>query len=197
MASVLKHTLSQQQIDAVNGQVLATLASYDRSAVPPTCPGGMQLIDARCQTNPDRNGWCPFSMSRVGDRCIGGATFPPSASLLAANALMLLNSPPVSADYAGLLKDKYAAEVFLNASLADVNGWVARKTGGKIDKILTEEEAQGANAVILSAVYFKSRWAAPFNEAQTKGEPFHVSATQQVQVVMMHQSGHLIFQSYS
>jgi hypothetical protein len=94
MARVLKHSLNQEQIDAANGQVLATLASYDRSAVPRTCPAGMQLMDARCQTDPDRNGVCPFSLHREGDRCVGGATMPPSASLLAANALMLLNSPP-------------------------------------------------------------------------------------------------------
>jgi serine protease inhibitor len=152
MASVLRHSLGQEQIDVVNGQVRATLAAYDRSAVPPTCPAGMQAIGARCQTSPDRNGYCPFSLHREGDRCVGGATMSPSASLSVANALMLMNSPPVWADYTGLVKDKYAAEVFQNASLADVNGWVADKTKGKIDKILNEAEVGGSNAAILSAV---------------------------------------------
>lgn len=165
---------------------VATTAARCRLA----CPAGMQLTGGRCEANPDANGWCPFSTRREGDRCRGGATFPPSAELLVANALMLLNSPSVSADYAGLLKDKYAAEVFRNASLADVNGWVARKTNGKIDKILDEAKADATSAVILSAVYFKSRWATPFDERRAQAEPFYISGTEQVMVSMMHQTGH-------
>lgn len=134
MASVLEHSLGQEQIDAASSQVIAALNSYDRSALPPTCPAGMQLTGGRCQTDPDRGGYCPFSTKREGDRCMGGATFPPSASLLVANALMLPKAGVISADYSGLLRDKYAAEVFANASLADVNGWVARKPKARSTK---------------------------------------------------------------
>jgi hypothetical protein len=46
MASVLKHSLSREEIDAANGQVPATLSSYDRSAVPPGL-SGRHAIDRR------------------------------------------------------------------------------------------------------------------------------------------------------
>jgi hypothetical protein len=96
----------------------------DRSAVPPTCPAGMQLTGARCQMTPDRNGWCP-PMQREDDHCMGGATLPPSARSLVAHALMLAKPGAVSAEYARLFNGTYAAELFANASLADVKAWAA------------------------------------------------------------------------
>jgi serpin B len=189
MLSVLKHTLSQPDIDAANADVLATLNSYDRSAVPPTCPAGMQLIGARCRVSPMAGGWCPPGMQREGVQCMGGATFSPSAKLLVANELVLPKPGAVAADYASLLKDKYAAELFDNTRLADVNAWVARKTEGKIDKIVDQADRAVDAVIILNAVYFKSRWASPFDEKRTKSEPFHLSSTEQFQVSMMNQTG--------
>src|SRR5436309_2891460 len=82
--------------------------------------------------------------------------FPPAARLMTANALMLTRSGDlIGKDYAALLSDRYAAEVFQNAGLDDVNGWVKRKTEGKIEKIL-ERLDPSSPAVILNAVYFKA-----------------------------------------
>jgi serpin B len=108
---------------------------------------------------------------------------------LAANALMLTGQGDlVSPEYAALLKDKYAAEVFQHAGLDDINGWVNRKTEGKIDKIL-EKRNPNSIAVLLNAVYFKARWSSPFDKNFTKDDAFKLSATQTVQVPMMRNTG--------
>jgi serpin B len=108
---------------------------------------------------------------------------------LAANALMLIGRGDlVSPEYAALLKDKYAAEVFQNAGLDDINGWVNLKTERKIDKILDGLDPESV-AVLLNAVYFKARWSSPFDKNFTKDDAFNLSVTRMVQVPMMRDTG--------
>ena len=106
----------------------------------------------------------------------------PSAKLVVANALMIAGAN-VSPDYAALLKDKYAAELFHRASLDTVNGWVKNKTEGKIERILDKM----SDVMLVNAVYFKSRWALVFNKSATIDEFFSLSRTRQELVPMMQQ----------
>jgi serpin B len=101
----------------------------------------------------------------------------------------------VSPDYVALLKDKYAAEVFKDAQLADVNAWVNRKTEGKIDKILDRLDPS-APAVLLNAVYFKAAWLSTFRKPNTKDEAFNLTPSAKVQVSTMHQTGSYAVMTY-
>jgi serpin B len=187
MVAALKQRLSRPEIDAANAAVLAVLNGYDKSAAPPTCPGGMRVNERRCEVSPGANGRCQFPAQREGGLCVTAPTYPPSAKLAVANALMLTrHGSLVAKSYEELLKDKYAAEVFRNATLDDVNGWVSRKTEGKIDRILERLDPDSA-AVLLNAVYFKAKWAAVFSKDATKEEPFNVTPAQKVSVPMMRQ----------
>jgi serpin B len=184
MIAALKQRLSRPEIDAANTAVLSTLNGYDKSAVPPTCPAGMRLNDRRCESGPGANG-CQFQAQREGGLCVATPTYPPSAKLSVADALMLTRHGDLIAEsYEALLRDKYAAEVFRNATLADINGWVSRKTEGKIDKILDRLDPDSA-AVLLNAVYFKARWASVFSKDGTKDEPFNLISSEKVPVAMM------------
>jgi serpin B len=117
-----------------------------------------------------------------------GAKSPPSVSLLIANALMLgPRGDLVSDDYTALLKDKYDAEIFKNAGLDAINGWVNRKTQGNIDRIIDRLDPNNV-ATLLDAVYFKAKWAAPFRKERTAGARFDLSPGQHADVPTMHQS---------
>jgi serpin B len=83
-----------------------------------------------------------------------------------------------------LLKDKFAAELFQDVGLAEINGWVAGKTEGKIERILDRLD-DSAVAVLLNAIYLKAAWASAFSRQDTREEPFSLSASQQVGVPMM------------
>jgi serpin B len=74
--------------------------------------------------------------------------------------------------------------VFQNAGLDDVNGWVKRKTEGKIEQILGRLDPSSP-AVILNAVYFKAKWTVPFVQAETRKESFSLARQKQVSVPMM------------
>src|SRR5260370_13268264 len=112
-----------------------------RGAPPPFCPPRSTANAGNCESRPggEAMNQCQPGFRLVGNRCVAPGAKPASARLLAANALMLLKHGDLaSADYVTPLKTKYAAEVFKNASLDDLNGWVARKTEGKIGRVLDQ-----------------------------------------------------------
>jgi serpin B len=108
-----------------------------------------------------------------------------SAKLLTANALVRTNrGDAVSVDYADLLHTKYAAELFQDAGLDDINNWVKRKTEGRIDRML-DQLASDSAAVILNAIYFNARWASVFEKKDTRDEAFNIAPSRRVQVPTM------------
>ena len=194
MQRALQHSLPVAGMEAANGQAMAILNAYDHSADPWTCPQAMTVNGHQCEAQPVAGARaCNVTMRLEGGRCLGAATPPRFAKLLAANALMLTRrGDAVSDAYATLLRARYAADVFKGAGLGDINAWVARKTEGKIDKILDALDDNSA-AVLLNAVYFKARWATAFNPALTKDDMFSLSGAQKIKVPMMMRGDNLAF----
>jgi serpin B len=191
MATVLRHSLPATAIDAANARVLAVFNGYDKSEVPVACPSpAMHFNGSECEAPVAANGMCPAGYPQ-GERCIAPGRQPPSATLKAANALMLLrpNGNLISAAYAARLADKYSAQVFRDADLGTINGWVDRQTAGKIDRILDQIDPD-APTVILNAVYFKAAWAAPFIARATRDDDFTLTPTSIIKVPTMHRLGY-------
>ncbi len=194
MAGALKQRLDRPAMEAANGALRAGLAVYDKGAVRPKCPQGLQAVApasgvAHCEAVLRADGQCTYPAAREGNLCVAPGDFPPSAQLLSANALMLTGRGDlVAPEYSVLVKSKYGAEIFRDAGLDDVNGWVKRKTEGKIDRILDKLDRSAA-AVILNAVYFKAKWAAPFYKAATSDEAFNLSPQKKISVPTMRRHG--------
>jgi serpin B len=103
--------------------------------------------------------------------------------LAVANGLFV-KAGPVAASYSELLKSKYAAALFTDAKLEDINGFVAQKTEGKIERVL-ERLDPSASAVLVNAIYYNAPWAAPFDKRLTTDGDFHVTATDTASVPTM------------
>jgi serpin B len=188
MTSALKQSLARAGMDAANAAVLSILNGYDKSAAA-VCPAGMQLNDKSCESAAVTPGQCSYPAYLDGNRCMAEPTVPRSATLSVANALMLSKlGALMSKDYAALLRDQYSAEIFENVTLDDVNGWVKRKTQGKIDGILDRLDPTTA-AVILNAVYFKAKWASVFAKGATRDDAFNLSKAETIKVPMMRKVG--------
>ena len=189
MMRAMSMRMATDAIDTANAEMLAILNGYDRSTAPPLCPPRATVDGANCQMPPlGGTNQCQFGLRLVGDLCVGPGTKPPSARFLAANALVLGKRVDViAADYVAALKTKYAAEVFKDASLDNINAWVAQKTEGKIGKVLDRLDPNSA-AVLLNAVYFKARWESMFDPKLTKDEAFNVTRSQKVDVPTMNQT---------
>ncbi len=190
IAAVLRQTLAPAAVDAANARVLAILNGYDKSGEPVACPSpAMHFNGSECEAPVPATGVCPAGYQQE-QRCIAPGRQPPSATLKAANALMLLkpNGDLVSSAYAARLEQDYRAQVFRGADLATINRWVDRQTAGKIDRILDQIDP-AAPAVILNAVYFKAAWAAPFMARATRDDDFKLTPATSVKVPTMHRIG--------
>jgi serpin B len=97
-----------------------------------------------------------------------------SFQLLVANAVVLRKiASAISDDYVAILREDYAAEVFRDADLATVSGWVKEKTDGKIDSILDQLDPL-TTIVLVDVIYFKARWQRVFAASATHDETFHL-----------------------
>lgn len=66
-----------------------------------------------------------------------------------------------------------------------VNGWVSRETGRKINALLDSIEPS-TMALLANAVYFKGRWTVRFVGSETRAEAFRLAAGGSARVEMMH-----------
>ena len=103
-----------------------------------------------------------------------------------ANGLCLTGAD-VNKEFKALLADHYGAELFAG-DLDVINGWVKKKTEGKIEQILKELHPQSV-CVLLNAIYFKGTWASQFKERSTREAPFRMSSVKSVRVPLMYQKG--------
>jgi serpin B len=192
MMRALSMRMASDALDAANSEVLSILNGYDQSSRPPACPPQASLSGSNCEARPETRpggalmSQCPPGLRLVGNRCVGPGAPQASAKILSANALMLhQHGDVISADYTAAMKSKYAAEIFTHASLDDVNGWVARRTEGRIPRLLDAIDPDAA-ATLLNAVYFKARWASVFDPAATRDEAFNLTRSQKADVAFMH-----------
>jgi serpin B len=98
-------------------------------------------------------------------------------------------------EFLQVTRDDYAAELGLvdfrqaEAARETINAWTAQQTEGKIQDLLAPGLPDpNMRLVLTNAIYFKAPWARPFDKRRTSSRPFHVSATEQVGVPMMHQT---------
>ena len=77
-----------------------------------------------------------------------------------------------------------------DSARAAINGWVSRKTRGKIQGLLPEGSLNPLTRMVLAnAVYFKGGWTLAFPRKATREQPFRIGAGRQVLAPMMRQTG--------
>jgi serpin B len=114
--------------------------------------------------------------------------------LTLANALWAQQGHPFLPPFLNTAKSDSQANLNLadfrtgaDAARREINGWVARKTRDKIQDILPPGSLNTDTRLVLAnAIYFKGVWAATFQKTGTYPQPFHLSATSQTDVPLMH-----------
>ena len=110
-----------------------------------------------------------------------------------ANSLWLSRGISLHDDFVQRLQDFFQSEVAIldfsdPDAAATINRWVAEKTQGKIQNLVTPDLIQTAILLLINAIYFKGRWTKQFNKARTAKRPFH-APTGRCKHPMMSQSG--------
>ena len=116
-----------------------------------------------------------------------------STEFTIANSIWYRNNITVKNDFITVNKDNYDAEIkVLDFSSPDavkqINGWCAKQTNNKIDKII-EAIPGDALMYLINAIYFKGIWVSMFDKKDTYKEDFfseNINGFQKVN--MMHQT---------
>jgi serine protease inhibitor len=119
----------------------------------------------------------------------------PAVQIVVANALWTQSGFAVSPGFLKVNRDSYDATLDSldfagnqRHALGMINAWVNEKTHAKIPKIL--DAVDPATVLVLTdAVYFKGRWAVPFDKKQTEPRAFHLHGGATVNAPMMVQNG--------
>ena len=113
--------------------------------------------------------------------------------LNAANAVWAQDGHLFRDAYLDVVKASYGGEVSLadfagdpDGSRSQINGWVERRTEGKIKDLIPPDLIDGLTRMVLvNAVYFKAGWLYPFDEWLTATAPFHLLGGTTTDVDMM------------
>jgi serpin B len=185
---VLHLPLARSGMQEASNNVMAALRRYDLTSNPHFCPPGSLWTGSRCEGEPSEGDQCRHPLQREAGRCTGNPALP-FVQVSIANALMLSKwGSLVSEAYRALAQSAYEAELFANASLDTVNGWVKKKTNGKIEKIL-DNLGREPGLVLLNAIYFRAAWKTPFAVQATQDQGFHLSHGALVKVPAMFRTG--------
>jgi serpin B len=83
---------------------------------------------------------------------------------------------------------------FRNPKSADIiNDWAEKKTRGKIKDVVQFPFPPLTRVILANAIYFKGKWAEPFDKHQTKPLAFHLAAGGEKQTPMMSQHRHFSY----
>lgn len=72
-------------------------------------------------------------------------------------------------------------------SAQTINSWVENKTNQKIKNLISDGDLDDdTRLVLVNAIYFKGKWAQPFDAKETRTEKFYVTENDTIDVQMMH-----------
>ncbi|MGV8125293.1 MAG: serpin family protein [Candidatus Xenobiia bacterium LiM19] len=104
--------------------------------------------------------------------------------LTIASSIWTMPGVKFNKDFISQVAKYYSADVKTILDAAEINGWVVKKTKGRIKKIIETISAESV-MVILNAVYFQGTWTTPFSKNKTTAQPFHLNDEDTVSVPLM------------
>ncbi|CAJ0599098.1 unnamed protein product [Cylicocyclus nassatus] len=120
-------------------------------------------------------------------------TNSPGAQARIANGFFLNKTFSIKKSYARMIAEKYGAAIkaYDFRQAADtakiIDNFVSQKTDGKIENFIKSDAVEGAEALIINAIYFKANWYQEFNKKATKEALFHHSANNKGKVNYMNE----------
>jgi serpin B len=110
-----------------------------------------------------------------------------------ANAIWYRKDLPVIPRFISDSKEFFQAEQlagvdFENPKSADtINDWAEEHTHGKVQNVVKYPFPPATAVVLADAIYFKGKWAEPFDKSRTKPRDFYLSGGETKQMPMMSQ----------
>lgn len=123
----------------------------------------------------------------------------PGLALSIANALYPQRGYAIRPGFLELIRNSFGGEAMPLDYAADpeaarcaINRWVEEQTAARIkDLFVPGVLTRATRMTLVNAIYFKGRWATPFDVAQTKPAPFHAAGSVKVEAPFMQRRGQM------
>ncbi|CAH1236757.1 unnamed protein product [Diabrotica balteata] len=123
-------------------------------------------------------------------------------TLLMANKVYVKNEYELKDEFKDKVVNNFFSEVqnidFSQSAAAakTINTWVEEKTKDKIKDLIQPADLDALTRLVLvNAIYFKGKWAAPFKPEDTKTEKFYLNDNDSIDVQMMHTKKKFFFKN--
>ncbi|KAJ8985514.1 hypothetical protein NQ317_015059 [Molorchus minor] len=123
-------------------------------------------------------------------------------TLLMANKVFLMEKYELQDEFKSLTTQQFLAEAQSldfakgEAAAKTINTWVEQKTNNKIKDLIDGGDlTQDTRLVLVNAIYFKGKWAEPFDRQLTATEDFYLNDNDSVKVQMMHINEEFFFKN--
>ena len=121
--------------------------------------------------------------------------------LAIANGLWLQQGFPLETEFEQTIRKLYQAaltslDFHANAEQArqEINSWTAQHTNGRIPELFAPRSIDDTTRLVLtSAIYFYGKWRSPFDQKNTRMEPFQVGGGRTVDAKFMHQKADFLY----
>lgn len=122
-----------------------------------------------------------------------------NVTLELANAIWHQEGIPLKPGFVSANKEFFQAQLgAVNfgspTSAKTINDWADQSTHGKIQQVVQWPFPPATRLVLANAIYFKGKWARPFDRNATKPHAFHLADGGETQVPTMWQHGHFDYQ---
>lgn len=123
------------------------------------------------------------------------ANLDPQVRLAIANSLWRKHGEAFKPDFLQRGRDFYDAEIanFGGGDAPVINGWISRKTEGKIKEMVTPANVIESFLMLINAIYFKGNWTSQFDKSKTQDGEFTLVGGKQKTLPMMSQSGRFAY----
>lgn len=110
-----------------------------------------------------------------------------------ANSAWIDNQLSVNDQWIGEITSLMGAQAFQSnlsstETMESINHWIEDQTNGLIDEMLAEPLDEQTKLALFNTVYFKAKWATPFEVYSTYKEDFALENGEAVETEMMHNS---------
>lgn len=116
-----------------------------------------------------------------------------SYEMAVANSLWAQDGAPLRSGFLDLIARHYGGGMNVvdfrrsAEARATINRWVEDKTKQKIRELIPPGGLEGADLVLVNAVYFKGKWVLQFRKDATRDGPFYLEGGRNVQTPLMRQ----------
>ncbi len=115
-------------------------------------------------------------------------------SLKIANSIWIRQElEPINKAFFDLMVNYYFAHFDIITDASTINDWVREETENKIDSIITDNDLESIDLLLINAIYYKANWNRPFDPNYTRKDYFFLENGDTLRCYFMNNKNNFLY----